>query len=83
MDDETAQARARVDQAREELGDTAAALAHELDPRVRANRAVETVREDARSVADQALAAVRADPRRAAGIAAAVLAVLWWRGRRR
>ena len=83
MEDETAQARERVERAREELGATASELAHELNPRVRAGRAVETAREDARTRADRAAAAIREDPRRAAGIAAVVVALLWWRRRRR
>jgi hypothetical protein len=59
--DDTARIRADIDKTRAELGDTVEALATELSPRTRWQRALDALRED---------------PRPVAGVAAALLLVL-------
>jgi MYXO-CTERM domain-containing protein len=65
--DETARIRSDIEQTRQELGQTAEALATELDPRTRWQRLLDRVRQD---------------PRPLAGVGAAVLLLLVLRRRR-
>jgi hypothetical protein len=54
--DDTARIRADIDKTRAELGDTVEALATELSPRTRWQRALDALREDPRPVAGAAAA---------------------------
>ena len=82
MVDDTARIRSDIEETREELGQTARALAGELDPRTRASRAAEDARGRARAQLERLVGAVRDDPRLVAPAAGILLVVLLRRRRR-
>jgi len=82
MVDDTARIRSDIEETREELGQTARALADELNPRTRATRAAEDARGQARARMAQLAGAVREDPRLVAPVAGVLLVVLLRRRRR-
>jgi hypothetical protein len=82
MVDDTARIRSDIEETREELGQTARALAGELNPRTRATRAAEDVRSQARARIERLLGAVREDPRLVAPLAGILIVVLLRRRRR-
>ena len=82
MVDDTARIRSDIEETREELGQTARALAGELNPRTRASRAAEDARGRARAQLERLVSAVREDPRLVAP-AAGILFVVVLRRRRR
>jgi len=82
MVDDTAGIRSDIDATREELGQTARALAGELNPRNRASRAAEDARSRAGARIERLTGAVREDPRLVAPVAGILLVVLLRRRRR-
>jgi hypothetical protein len=80
-DADTARIRADIEQTRESLGDTAQALATELDPRTQATRKADDVRERVRAQWERVRQAVQDDPRPAIAAGAVLLLVLLHRRR--
>jgi hypothetical protein len=74
--DDTARIRADIEDTREELGETARALAGELDPRNRARRVARDAGDQTRERLRRLMAAGREDPRPFAAVAALLLVVL-------
>ena len=81
MVDDTARIRSDIEETRDELGQTARALAGQLNPRARANRAAEDARGRARAQLERLVVAVREDPRLVAPAAGILLVVLLRRRR--
>jgi MYXO-CTERM domain-containing protein len=80
--DDTARIRADIEETREELGETARALAEELDPRTRARQAAGDAGDKARGALQRLTAAAREDPRPFAAVAAILVLALVRRRRR-
>lgn len=70
------QIRADIEHTREELADTAAALAEKADVKARAHEKVEETKARAHAKVDETTARVKADPRKPILIAAGVCGVL-------
>ncbi len=82
MVDDTARIRADIEETREELGETARALAEELDPRTRARQAAGDAGDKARGALQRLTAAAREDPRPFASVSEILVLALVRRRRR-